>query len=72
MDNKEKIKELQEEIKTLCMEVYGRSGDEIIELIKKADSFFTSGLVLADERDTMFLCRHFIRRILKDKETYGK
>ena len=72
MDNREKIKELKEEIKTLCMEVYGKSGDEIIELIRKSDLFFTSGLVFADERDTISLCNFFIRRILKDKETYGK
>ena len=70
MDNKEKIKELQEEIRTLCMEVYGKSGDEIIELIKKADLFFSSGIPFTRETYTILLCDFFLGRILKDKETY--
>lgn len=69
MDDKEKVKELKGEIKELCVEVYGRTGDEIIELIEKANSFFTSGLLMfTDERDTISLCHFFKKCIMRDKK----
>lgn len=69
MDDEEKIKKLKEEIKTLCVEVYGKSGDEIIKLIEKANSFFTSGLLMfTDERDTISLCHFFKKCIIRDKK----
>ena len=72
MNEKEKeIKELEDEIRTLCMEVYGRNGDELIDLIEKANSVYTSGIMFTDERDTIALCRLFRKIINKDKEKYG-
>ena len=69
---KEETEKLKKEIKTLCMEVYGKSGDEIIELIEKANSVFTSGLLLTDERDTISVCHFLRKRITKDKKKWKK
>ena len=69
MSEEEKIKELKEEIEELCVEVYGETGDEIIELIEKADSVFTSGLLMfTDERDTVSLCHFFKKCVMRDKK----
>ena len=56
----EEIEKLKVRIKGLCMEVYDSSGDEIVELIERANSFFTSGLLMTDQRDTISLC-HFYK-----------
>ena len=73
MNNEEEIIKLKEEIKELCVEVYGGIGDEIIELIEKANSVFTSGLLIfSDERDTISLCHFFKRCIMKDKKKLEK
>ena len=66
----EEIKRLEKEIRKLCMEVYGRNGDEFIDLIEKANLTFTSGLMFADERDTIALCRSIRKILRKDKEKY--
>lgn len=70
MNYEEKINELKEEIKELCVEVYGENGDEIIELIEKSNLVFTSSLLMftLDEQDTISLCHFFKKCIMRDKK----
>ena len=72
MNEKEKeIKELEDEIRKLCMEVYGKSGEGIIDLIEKANRFYTSPFIIfCDEIDTISLCHSFLKQILRDKKIY--
>ena len=70
-EEREEIIKLEKEIKRLCIEVYDKSGDELIELIERANLFYTSPFILfCDERDTISLCHSFIRQILRDKKIY--
>lgn len=70
-EEREEIKKLEGEIRILCEEVYGESGDELIELIERANLFYTSPFILfCDERDTISLCHSFIKQILRDKKIY--
>ena len=67
MDEEEKIKELKEEIKALSMEVYGKPGDEIIELIDSTDPY-----EIFHKSYTVEFCRFLKRHIMKDKKKLEK
>ena len=66
-EEREEIEKLKKEIKGLCVEVYGKSGDEIIELIERANSFYIF-MPFCDENDTIGICHSFIKQILRDKK----
>lgn len=66
---REEINKLEEEIRKLCMETYGKQGDEMIELIEKAYFYeLHVKLHVTNKSNTIDLCKMFIRMIKKDKE----
>jgi len=65
---REEINKLEEEIRNLCKEVYGQSGDEMMELIEELRLCDTS----KKNRNTISVCKMYIEKIKKDRDTVRK
>ena len=68
-EGREKVNELEEKIKKVCGEVYGRSGNEMIELIEK---IYYIELRDPNKPYTIDICKMVIKMINKDKERKKK